>query len=158
MNISLSIYIYIVLTLLQRKESGEKNKYPIWISVVSFLEMIAQQVIKANGLFVRTGEVNIYVCVWERERERGKEEWEMREREGERREIRSKLSISECFCVNFISAVHKIKRESKRGILDNFDLAHFLAAHFATIWYFNCKTSYLYFNFFKPFSLYSINL
>ena len=31
----------------------------------------------------------------------------MREREGERHEIRSKLSIAECFWVNFISAVHK---------------------------------------------------
>ena len=69
----------------------------------------------------------------ERESRRAKEEGEMREREGERREIRSKLSISECFCVNFISAAHKIKRGLKRRILNYFDLAHFLGSHSATI-------------------------
>ena len=49
----------------------------------------------------------------------------MREREGERREIRSKLSITECFWVTFISAVHKsffpLKLKKKRIEEMNFE-------------------------------------
>ena len=104
---------------------------------------------KVNGLFLRTRSRKIiFLRHFEREREIEsqwvKEEGEMREREGERREIRSNLSISECFCVNFISAAHKIKGGLKIRILNYFDLAHFLGAQSATIWYFNCKTSGLY--------------
>lgn len=110
--------------------------------------MIAQKMMKANDLFVRTGSRKLnFVCyfdgevnICEKERRRAKEGGEGQRGKGRAMSFVLKFSSTKCFCLKFISVAHKkifpakkIKRELERGNFNNFDLARFSGTHFTTI-------------------------
>lgn len=97
--------------------------------------MIAQKMMKANDLFVRTGSRKLnFVCyfdgevsIYERERRKAKEGGEGQRGKGRAMSFVLKFSSTKCFCLKFISVAHKkffpakkIKRELERGNFNNF--------------------------------------